>query len=188
MTQAELTLPRRSFGQTMRADVWWAQPLIVFLGLGAFVVYSTWAAFQGEIIISARISRRFIRRRFLALRRTVGSAQTRFGGRPGCSFLRRFSFSGRRAVFGSPVIITVAPTTRRSGPIRRPAPSVSRARPISASARSRSSCRTCTAIFSISRCSSSSFSRTMSGKRCGSPIRRPERPHSGSASARWCWR
>ena len=48
MTQAELTLPRRSFGQTMRADVWWAQPLIVFLGLGAFVVYSTWAAFQGK--------------------------------------------------------------------------------------------------------------------------------------------
>jgi len=22
--------PRRSFGQTMRADVWWAQPLLVF--------------------------------------------------------------------------------------------------------------------------------------------------------------
>ena len=48
MTQAELTLPRRSFGQTMRADVWWAQPLLVFLGLGAFIVYSTWAAFQGK--------------------------------------------------------------------------------------------------------------------------------------------
>jgi hypothetical protein len=48
MTSAEATLPRRSFGQTMRADVWWAQPLFVFLGLGAFVVYSTWAAFQGK--------------------------------------------------------------------------------------------------------------------------------------------
>ena len=48
MTHAELTLPRRSFGQTMRKDVWWAQPLAVFLGLGAFVVYSTWAAFQGR--------------------------------------------------------------------------------------------------------------------------------------------
>jgi hypothetical protein len=43
----------------MRADVWWAQPLIVFLGLGAFVVYSTWAAFQGKIIISAPIFRQF---------------------------------------------------------------------------------------------------------------------------------
>ena len=47
MTSAEITLPRRSFGETMRADVWWAQPLVVFLGLGAFVVYSTWAALQG---------------------------------------------------------------------------------------------------------------------------------------------
>src|SRR6476646_3013355 len=47
MTSAESTLPVRSFGQTMRADVWWAQPLAVFLGVGAFVVYSTWAAFQG---------------------------------------------------------------------------------------------------------------------------------------------
>ena len=42
-------LPRKaSFGETMRADVWWAQPLLVFLGLGTFIVYSTWAAFQGE--------------------------------------------------------------------------------------------------------------------------------------------
>lgn len=36
------------FGQTMRRDAWWVQPLAVFLGLGTFVVYSTWAAFQGE--------------------------------------------------------------------------------------------------------------------------------------------
>lgn len=41
------TLPRPSFGQTMRPDVWWAQPLFVFLGLSAFIVYSTWAALQG---------------------------------------------------------------------------------------------------------------------------------------------
>src|SRR5437660_8227467 len=41
------TIPRRSFGQTMRADVWWIQPFLVFLGLSVFVVYSTWAAFQG---------------------------------------------------------------------------------------------------------------------------------------------
>ena len=40
-------LPRRSFGETMRADVWWAQPLLVFVGLLTFIVYSTWAAFQG---------------------------------------------------------------------------------------------------------------------------------------------
>src|SRR4030081_2494093 len=39
--------PRRSFGQTMRADVWWTQPLLVFCGLSIFIVYSTWAAVQG---------------------------------------------------------------------------------------------------------------------------------------------
>src|SRR2546421_11684242 len=41
-------LPRRSFGETMRADVWWTQPLLVFTGLSIFIVYSTWAAFQGQ--------------------------------------------------------------------------------------------------------------------------------------------
>jgi hypothetical protein len=39
---------RRGFGQTMRRDRWWQTPLVVFLGLGAFVVYTTWAAFQGK--------------------------------------------------------------------------------------------------------------------------------------------
>lgn len=32
----------------MRTGAWWLQPLLVFLGLSAFVVYSTWAAFQGN--------------------------------------------------------------------------------------------------------------------------------------------
>ena len=41
-------LPRQSFGQTMRADFWWVQPLLVFFGLSTFIVYSTWAAFQGR--------------------------------------------------------------------------------------------------------------------------------------------
>src|SRR5215471_4902908 len=39
---------RRSFGETMRADTWWIQPLLVFVGLSTFIVYSTWAAFQGK--------------------------------------------------------------------------------------------------------------------------------------------
>jgi hypothetical protein len=30
----------------MRPDAWWVQPAVVFLGLSAFVIYSTWAAFQ----------------------------------------------------------------------------------------------------------------------------------------------
>ena len=38
--------PQRSFGETLRRDAWWLSPLIVFVILGAFVVYATWAAFQ----------------------------------------------------------------------------------------------------------------------------------------------
>lgn len=42
------TLPaQRKFGQTTRPDAWWLQPLLVFLGFSTFIVYSTWAAFQG---------------------------------------------------------------------------------------------------------------------------------------------
>jgi hypothetical protein len=41
-------LPQPSFGQTSRKDVWWVTPVAVFLGLSTFVVYSTWAAFQGK--------------------------------------------------------------------------------------------------------------------------------------------
>ena len=41
-------LEQRAFGETKRKDAWWVQPLVVFLGLSAFLVYSTWAAFQGE--------------------------------------------------------------------------------------------------------------------------------------------
>ena len=47
MSHADL-LSRRAFGETARRDAWWVQPLAVFLGLSAFIVYSTWAAFQGE--------------------------------------------------------------------------------------------------------------------------------------------
>lgn len=40
--------PSGGFGQTSRRDSWWVAPLFTALGLGAFVVYSTWAAFQGD--------------------------------------------------------------------------------------------------------------------------------------------
>jgi len=39
---------RASFGETMRPGKWWIQPVAVFLGLGFFIGYGTWAAFQGE--------------------------------------------------------------------------------------------------------------------------------------------
>jgi hypothetical protein len=38
---------RRRFGQTKRRDAWWVQSAVTFLVLAAFVVYVTWAAFQG---------------------------------------------------------------------------------------------------------------------------------------------
>jgi hypothetical protein len=36
------------FGATTRKDAWWAGPLATSIGLSLFVVYTTWAAFQGE--------------------------------------------------------------------------------------------------------------------------------------------
>jgi len=48
MTHAEVPLSQPRFGQTMRRDRWWASPAVVFLGLSAFIAYSTWAAFQGD--------------------------------------------------------------------------------------------------------------------------------------------
>lgn len=41
-------ITRRGFGETMRRDGWWIPSLLTFLGFSAFIVYSTWAAFQGE--------------------------------------------------------------------------------------------------------------------------------------------
>src|SRR5204863_9118622 len=47
MEPVVIPLQPRGFGTTLRRDAWWAQPLVTFLVLGAFVVYATWAAFQG---------------------------------------------------------------------------------------------------------------------------------------------
>jgi len=81
MSQIDVPLSRGGFGQTQRADNWWVQPLVVFLGLSAFIAYSTWAALQGQHFPHMR----------------VGSVQTHAG----CLFgLReRCSFYGRRAAF-----------------------------------------------------------------------------------------
>jgi hypothetical protein len=47
MAHSPLPIATRRFGETMRTDAWWLQPLVVFLVLASFVVYATWAAFQG---------------------------------------------------------------------------------------------------------------------------------------------
>lgn len=46
MAHAQLPLYRRGFGETMRRDAWWIQPLVVFTLLLGFIIYATWAAFQ----------------------------------------------------------------------------------------------------------------------------------------------
>jgi hypothetical protein len=36
--------------RTLRQDRWWLQPLIIFIGFGAFVIYATWAAFNHPVV------------------------------------------------------------------------------------------------------------------------------------------
>lgn len=48
MSSFDVPLERGRFGQTARRDSWWVAPLLTFLGLGTFIVYSTWAALQGD--------------------------------------------------------------------------------------------------------------------------------------------
>jgi len=48
MSSIDVPLQRGGFGKTARRDAWWVYPLLTFLGLGAFIVYSTWAGLQGK--------------------------------------------------------------------------------------------------------------------------------------------
>lgn len=48
MSSIDVPLEGGRFGQTARRDLWWVTPLLIFLGFSTFIVYSTWAAFQGE--------------------------------------------------------------------------------------------------------------------------------------------
>ena len=67
-------LTQHGFGATARRDGWWVAPLLTFLGLATFIVYSTWAAFQAAITTpTAPISRRSTRPSSSATRRTAGS-------------------------------------------------------------------------------------------------------------------
>lgn len=77
MATSIIPLKRRSFGQTMRRDMWWVQPLLTFLALSAFVVYSTWAAFQGEHYRFGNYLSPFYSPELL------GSPEAFFGAKPG---------------------------------------------------------------------------------------------------------
>ncbi len=48
MSSIDVPLRNGGFGHTARKDVWWIEPLLVFLGFSAFIAYSTWAALQGD--------------------------------------------------------------------------------------------------------------------------------------------
>ena len=49
---ADKTLTLDQF-RTLRKDNWWVQPLLVVVGFGGFVVYSTWAALQNAYYYAA---------------------------------------------------------------------------------------------------------------------------------------
>ena len=46
MASIDVPLTKRGFGKTARKDMWWLQPLLVFLGYMSFIVYATWAGLQ----------------------------------------------------------------------------------------------------------------------------------------------
>ena len=48
MAEINLKGTVQHFGATSRKDTWWLRPLVIFIGLSAFVIYVTWAAFQGK--------------------------------------------------------------------------------------------------------------------------------------------
>ena len=46
MTTLSTLQQEEHFGATSRRDAWWVGPLLVLLGLSAFLIYGTWAAWQ----------------------------------------------------------------------------------------------------------------------------------------------
>ncbi len=50
MARTEELLDTSGFGETYRTDNWWAHPLVVFIGLSAFVVYATFRVFYPLLV------------------------------------------------------------------------------------------------------------------------------------------
>ena len=48
MATVDVPLEKVRFGRTARKDAWWAMPLVTFIVFTSFVVYVTWALFQGD--------------------------------------------------------------------------------------------------------------------------------------------
>src|SRR5262249_16290377 len=48
MTQLSTLGKQEGFGVTARRDAWWVGPSLTVIGLSAFLIYGTWAAWQGD--------------------------------------------------------------------------------------------------------------------------------------------
>src|SRR3990170_2094626 len=78
MAHAQLPVVRRRFGETLRRDRWWVQPAIVLTILSSFIVYATWAAFQGRHYVHGPYLSPFYSPELFG-----GSPHAWFGPRPG---------------------------------------------------------------------------------------------------------
>jgi hypothetical protein len=78
MSSPQTLLKPSGFGITSRPDSWWIQPLIVFLGFSSFIVYSTWAAFQGDHYVLGNYLSPFYSPEIFG-----SSPHAIFGGKPG---------------------------------------------------------------------------------------------------------
>jgi hypothetical protein len=43
MSSIDVPLTKRGFGETRRTDNWWVEPLLIFLGYLAFIIYANWS-------------------------------------------------------------------------------------------------------------------------------------------------
>lgn len=48
MTTILIEKDQEKFAYTQRKDTWWLEPFAYAIGLGIFIIYATWAAFQGK--------------------------------------------------------------------------------------------------------------------------------------------
>ena len=127
MSSIDVPLHNGGFGRTARKDNWWIEPLLVFLGFSAFIVYSTWAALQGAHYTFGPYLSPFYSPLLM-------TDQARHGGRRSFRFRAAMLILWAPADSASPATTIAALTTKPSGPTRPPAPSASRARPIGANA------------------------------------------------------
>ncbi len=175
MAQTVWPLVQRRFGDTSRRDAWWIQPVLVFLGLSTFIVYATWAAFQGTHFEYGPYLSPFYSPLLFG-----DSAHAWFGPIP-TWWPSALPFSAALLILWAPGGFRVTCYYYRGAYYKAfwadppGAPSANRARAIGASARFRSCSRTCTDTSCTSASSSSPSSWSMRTSRTGSSTPRVRR-------------